>query len=1024
MASARLGRAAALIAAASLAMFALVSSAGAAGTFVPAPQRVDAAFDPARGVLYISSGDGILRWDVATESFLTSVPIGGDNRGVALSSDGATLAVGTVASGATPAGLTLVNTSDLSTVTVSDQGPAHTVAWATDQSVFFAPRSASNWIYRYRADLGSAPMPWLSNINEPWIASSADGNVLAWVQGGIGGRVGRFRLSDGALIKGWAGDPATNMSNWDVSVSRDGTQILVVCHKGTVVYDGDLVDTGKRIGAGAVAECLGVAHHPTQDLIFAAWANGRVKVIDSRTLAVIDEIPFESFDTWPGHYRSGHLRISPTGDRVFALVPGGIRYSSVGSYVAGRVSAGIGRAAAVGVTAEVYRLVAGDWSLAATRQVDASGTWSYASPTTDTVKVRFVDPAGLYASQWYGGDSLAGAAEVRPGANDALGVTAQLGLLKPSAIHGRVRGADDNAAISGVVVSLYGADRSLIATAATAVDGEYSFPGLSHAAAYRLGFADAGGRYLPSYYAGATSLAGATDVTLTAGATRDLGASLLTPLPYFKGTVRNALTGAPMPGVLVRIYDWETEWFEGTGVPLSQTVTGPDGTYRIGGAVAGRYHVIAFCDPSGAYRDMTWPQSGFHVGDSMGWRPRPEAGAPSAADAYLMPLVSLKASRGQRVAGPDRYASAIAISRKTFSSAKTVVLAGGANYPDALAAAPLAGVHNAPILLTPPSKVTPALLAEIRRLKASRVIIVGGPVSVSTAVESSLRRAGLSVRRISGANRYEVASRVALEVYSVTDNPEPFVVRGDAFADALSVSSFAYMQKRPVLLCPPSGITPAVASTWARMRAGAQDTVLFVGNSSSITDEMYMGFRKISGPALDQNNVWIWDSRRPDKYGTSAAVTDFFANYYYGLWGGFDFIGLASGDVFADALAGGAAAGYRGGPLVLTQGIRLAPAAQTTLRNHGAHVVDMHAYGGTASLANSALISARASLGTSVYDIDNPSHSVVLGIPTLVPSVTSPYSNDALAAWGRRPEPVVPTEGKLPTEVPQRRTAP
>ena len=68
--------------------------------------------------------------------------------------------------------------------------------------------------------------------------------------------------------------------------------------------------------------------------------------------------------------------------------------------------------------------------------------------------------------------------------------------------------------------------------------------------------------------------------------------------------------------------------------------------------------------------------------------------------------------------GADRYLTAIDVSKKSFANgAPAVVLATGANFPDALCAAPLAKAYGGPILLVRPGTTLSAdVAAEITRL--------------------------------------------------------------------------------------------------------------------------------------------------------------------------------------------------------------------------------------------------------------------------------------------------------------------
>ena len=49
----------------------------AVGTFVPAPSRFDMVHDDTRGIVYISHGTEVLRYHVATDTFLSPIVLGG-----------------------------------------------------------------------------------------------------------------------------------------------------------------------------------------------------------------------------------------------------------------------------------------------------------------------------------------------------------------------------------------------------------------------------------------------------------------------------------------------------------------------------------------------------------------------------------------------------------------------------------------------------------------------------------------------------------------------------------------------------------------------------------------------------------------------------------------------------------------------------------------------------------------------------------------------------------------------------------
>ena len=105
-------------------------------------------------------------------------------------------------------------------------------------------------------------------------------------------------------------------------------------------------------------------------------------------------------------------------------------------------------------------------------------------------------------------------------------------------------------------------------------------------------------------------------------------------------------------------------------------------------------------------------------------------------------LDGLKAFSGSvvRQFGADRYATGVAISvaNHTAASAEVVYIATGTTFPDALAAAPIAGRQRGPVLLVAPTSLPSSVANELRRLSPNRIVIVGGPASVSDIVVQAI----------------------------------------------------------------------------------------------------------------------------------------------------------------------------------------------------------------------------------------------------------------------------------------------
>lgn len=108
----------------------------------------------------------------------------------------------------------------------------------------------------------------------------------------------------------------------------------------------------------------------------------------------------------------------------------------------------------------------------------------------------------------------------------------------------------------------------------------------------------------------------------------------------------------------------------------------------------------------------------------------------------------------ERIAGADRYATSIEVARR-YSAPKTMILATGEDFPDALTSAPLSGMLDAPILLVRGNELSPDLkdFLHDNRMNLEEVIIVGGEASVSNTLEESVRTYLQATSRTVSASR-------------------------------------------------------------------------------------------------------------------------------------------------------------------------------------------------------------------------------------------------------------------------------
>jgi putative cell wall-binding protein len=158
----------------------------------------------------------------------------------------------------------------------------------------------------------------------------------------------------------------------------------------------------------------------------------------------------------------------------------------------------------------------------------------------------------------------------------------------------------------------------------------------------------------------------------------------------------------------------------------------------------------------------------------------------------------------QRVAGPDRFQTAAAVSQSVVPDgghASIVYVANGQNFPDALSGGPAAADDHSVLLTTMQSSLPAATAAELHRLQPTEVRILGGTASISDSVAVAIASAsGARVTRTAGADRYETSDELALAAFPHGTTTTAFIATGRDFPDTLAASGAAAHLGAPVIL--------------------------------------------------------------------------------------------------------------------------------------------------------------------------------------------------------------------------------
>jgi len=195
-------------------------------------------------------------------------------------------------------------------------------------------------------------------------------------------------------------------------------------------------------------------------------------------------------------------------------------------------------------------------------------------------------------------------------------------------------------------------------------------------------------------------------------------------------------------------------------------------------------------------------------------------GTAAVSAAVERQLAALVPDGVTRIGGADRYETAAMISHAYFAPGiKTVYVATGMNFPDALAGVPGAARAGAPILLVGTDNLPAATAAEIDRLAPDEIVILGGPAAVHNSVETELSAHAPAVRRLYGKDRYATAATISAAAYP--DGADmAFVAVGTNFPDAVAAGPAAAHLGGPLLLSGTATMTSATVKELRRLRPG------------------------------------------------------------------------------------------------------------------------------------------------------------------------------------------------------------
>jgi putative cell wall-binding protein len=243
----------------------------------------------------------------------------------------------------------------------------------------------------------------------------------------------------------------------------------------------------------------------------------------------------------------------------------------------------------------------------------------------------------------------------------------------------------------------------------------------------------------------------------------------------------------------------------------------------------------------------------------------------------------------RRIQDGDRYKLAARLGRRPIPP-DTVFVASGQSFPDGLALCPAVIAEKAGFLLTARQALPEPTAAALQQMHPKRIVVVGGPASISDATLNAMRPYAPTVQRLAGADRYETAALIA-QRQAATMGDIVIVCSGTHYADALAVGPYAASIEAPILLTDPAELPPATKQALTSL---APRAILVIGGTRAISDAVanelgsYADIvRRVSGE---------------DRYGTAIAISK-----RRGVVGD-PTVYLVNGTKFPHALAAGPAA--------------------------------------------------------------------------------------------------------------------
>ena len=199
-----------------------------------------------------------------------------------------------------------------------------------------------------------------------------------------------------------------------------------------------------------------------------------------------------------------------------------------------------------------------------------------------------------------------------------------------------------------------------------------------------------------------------------------------------------------------------------------------------------------------------------------------------------------------RIAGADRFETAAYLSDYTVDLdqaqqpiyPKTVYIANGIGFADALSGGANAAREDGPLLLTKATSLPDPTAATLDVMQPTKVVIMGGTGVVSSAVQSAIAAIVPSAQivRIAGTDRFDTSAKASLYAFPTPAGvvTSVWLANGNNYPDALAAAPVVGLFGDVSLLLTKTACVPAPIVTEDNRLAPAERTA--IGGTAAVSD--------------------------------------------------------------------------------------------------------------------------------------------------------------------------------------------